>query len=78
MASTQLYIVVTFHTTSQALGFESFAKKQGLAGRLAPVPRQLSAGCGFAWLEPAGSREALVNALPHYDLGHEGVAQLDL
>ena len=45
--------VASFHTTTDALAFKQAAAGEGLCGRLAPIPRQLSAGCGMAWLEPA-------------------------
>ena len=28
---------------------EAFCRASGIPGRLVPVPRQLSAGCGIAW-----------------------------
>ncbi|MFR5641356.1 MAG: DUF3343 domain-containing protein [Butyricicoccus sp.] len=43
------YQVLTFHTTDAAMEMEAFCKQNGIAGRLAPVPRRLSAGCGIAW-----------------------------
>ena len=43
------YQVLTFHTTDAAMEMESFCKQNGIAGRLVPVPRRLSAGCGIAW-----------------------------
>ena len=43
------YQVLTFHNTDAAMEMEAFCKQNGIAGRLAPVPRRLSAGCGIAW-----------------------------
>ncbi len=43
------YQVFTFHTTDAAMEMEAFCKQNGIAGRLTPVPRKLSAGCGIAW-----------------------------
>lgn len=43
--------VMSFHTTTDALAFKEAAESAGLRGRLAPIPRQLSAGCGMAWRE---------------------------
>ena len=46
------YRVLTFHTTDAAIltsEMEAFCKQNGIAGRLVPVPRRLSAGCGIAW-----------------------------
>lgn len=42
-------LVITFHTTAAALKMEREAKDAGLPGRLIPVPREISAGCGLAW-----------------------------
>ena len=43
------YQVLTFHTTDAAMEMEAFCKQNGIAGRLVPIPRRLSAGCGIAW-----------------------------
>lgn len=42
-------LVVAFDSTASALHFASCAQEAGLPGRLIPVPRSLSAGCGIAW-----------------------------
>ena len=49
MREKKLYQVLTFHTTDAAMEMEAFCKQNGIAGRLMPVPRRLSAGCGIAW-----------------------------
>lgn len=43
------YCIVTFHTTMDAIAFEKACKEEDIKGRLIPVPRQISAGCGLAW-----------------------------
>ena len=43
------YRIFTFHTTAAAMEMEAFCRDSGIPGRLTPVPRQLSAGCGIAW-----------------------------
>ena len=55
----QLRLVVTFPTTAEALKAEALAKSQGLAGRLIPVPRQISAGCGLAWSGPPETEQQM-------------------
>lgn len=51
-------LVITFHTTAAALKMEREAKDAGLPGRLIPVPREISAGCGLAWAtEPENGPE---------------------
>ena len=56
MREKKSYQVLTFHTTDAAMEMESFCKQNGIAGRLVPVPRRLSAGCGIAWRMEAESR----------------------
>lgn len=50
-------LVVAFDSTASALAFESAARTVALEGRLIPVPRSLSAGCGIAWREPPDHRD---------------------
>ncbi|HBE84837.1 MAG TPA: DUF3343 domain-containing protein [Lachnoclostridium sp.] len=45
-------IVITFHTTAEAIAMESQCQKEGIPGRLIPVPRQISSGCGLSWAMP--------------------------
>ena len=49
MREKELQCVITFKTTTQAMAFEEMAKKTALQGRLIPLPRVISAGCGLAW-----------------------------
>lgn len=51
-------LMITFHTTADAIAFEKACKDTGRSGRMIPVPRELSAGCGLAWCtEPALEEE---------------------
>lgn len=43
-------LIVTFHTTSEAMAAEFACKREQIPGKLIPVPRTLSAGCGIAWM----------------------------
>ena len=56
-------LVITFHTTTQAMAAEAFCLAQGLPGRLIPLPREITAGCGLAWAAPPEGREVLIPAL---------------
>lgn len=64
--------VVSFHTTTDALAMKALGKRWGLAGRLAPIPRQLSAGCGLAWHEPAENQAQVLKALAEAGITPEG------
>ena len=43
------YIVLSFRTTLEAMEWEKCCLAAGVPGRLIPLPREISAGCGLAW-----------------------------
>lgn len=59
MIKQSMKLVITFHTTTDALSMESACKAAGADGRLIPVPGFISAGCGLAWCAKPESESAL-------------------
>lgn len=49
MIRKEMKLVITFHTTTEAMAMEAACKAALADGRLIPVPRSISAGCGLAW-----------------------------
>ena len=45
-------LVVTFGATAAAMEAERRCQALGLPGRIIPVPREITAGCGLAWKAP--------------------------
>lgn len=54
-------VILTFPTTTQAMGMEKAARRVQAPGRLIPVPVQISAGCGMAWSAPVEAKEQLIS-----------------
>ena len=54
-------LVVTFDTTAAAMEAERCCQERGLPGRIIPVPREITAGCGLAWKAPPDA-EAQIRA----------------
>ena len=59
MRKKELKLVLTFHTTADAMAMEKACKEQNAPGRLIPVPRAISAGCGLAWCAGLDPRHIL-------------------
>ena len=59
MREKTMRFVVTFYTTAEAMAMERLCHAGGLPGRLIPVPRSITAGCGMCWAAPPDAREAL-------------------
>ena len=61
-------LVVAFESTASALAFADAAKAAGLSGRLVPIPRTLSAGCGMAWRDSKDARNLVESILESEDI----------
>ena len=60
MRKKELRLVVTFHTTADAMAMEKACKEHQVPGRIIPVPRAISAGCGLSWCAALEDREEIV------------------
>ena len=49
MIEKKLCLVISFNKTTDAMAFEEYCLKKGVGGRLIPLPKEISAGCGLAW-----------------------------
>ena len=56
-------LIITFATTTQAMAVEKYCMENGLPGRIIPVPREITAGCGLSWKALPEDRELLLAAL---------------
>ncbi|MBR5970763.1 MAG: DUF3343 domain-containing protein [Lachnospiraceae bacterium] len=71
-------IIVTFHTTTEAIAFERMCREEGIAGRLIPVPKTLSAGCGMAWSAPEDAASALGSLMEQKRVRHQEMTVLKI
>lgn len=65
--------VVTFRTTTGAMAMERACKAAGVPGRLIPVPRTITAGCGMCWAAPPEAREAVEGLVMEQHLDVDGI-----
>ena len=73
MLQKKLCLVVTFDATAAAMAAEKYCLERGVPGRLIPVPREITAGCGLAWKAEVGQEEAVTAALEAADIAYSGV-----
>ena len=69
-------VVITFHTTTDAMAMESLCKEKNLGGRMIPVPGEITADCGLAWCAAPEQEETLTNALLAAGIPVQGVYHL--
>ena len=63
MRAKELKLIITFHTTADAMAMEKACKEANAPGRLIPVPRLISSGCGLAWCAGLEDREVVKEVL---------------
>jgi hypothetical protein len=71
-------LIVTFSTTTQAMQMEKLCREKGLPGRLIPVPREITAGCGLAWKAEPDEMDKLKEIMKETELSWEAMALLKL
>lgn len=75
MREKELKLVVTFHTTADAMAMEKICKEQQIPGRLIPVPRVLSAGCGLSWCAEIDEKHEISKAMEEAGIDAEALQQ---
>ncbi len=71
MRQKELKLIITFHTTADAMAMEQACKEKNAPGRLIPVPRIISSGCGLAWCANLDEREILKETMKSVGLQEE-------
>lgn len=73
MKKRELKLIVTFHTTADAMAMEKECKKREVPGRIIPVPRAISAGCGLSWCAELADREQIVEMMKTVGIKEEEI-----
>ncbi len=76
MHAKEACFVISFHTTADAIAFESKATACEFPGRLIPLPRAISAGCGMSWKlrkqdAPSNMEDVLTSFAIEYEQIHD-------
>ncbi|WP_240308907.1 DUF3343 domain-containing protein [Anaerococcus marasmi] len=69
-------IVITFDTTTDAMMMEAFAKENKLAGKIIPLPNEISAGCGLAFKLEEKDLEKITKTLEENSISYEKIHKL--
>ena len=59
MISQEKRLIITFRCTTDAIAMEKSCKATGAPGRLIPVPREITAGCGLSFSAPIEEKEQI-------------------
>lgn len=69
-------LIITFHTTAEAIAMEKLCKENQKTGRMIPVPREISAGCGLAWCCEPDMEQEMSEFMKEKGMEHEEMVRL--
>lgn len=69
-------LVLAFATTVAAMKMEQAASAVGFPGRLIPVPREITAGCGLAFCTELAEQSAVAAFLQENQLAVDGIYEV--
>ena len=72
------YVILTFRTTTDAMAMEAQCAEQNIPGRLIPIPREITAGCGLAWRIAPEKYEQNRDAIAALHIPFEQIVSLKL
>lgn len=78
MREKKYYMVLAFRTTTEAMAMEKKCAEQKIPGRLIPVPRDITAGCGLAWRIAQAEYERNQTAIDNLGIAFQQVVLLKL
>ena len=76
MRQKTLKLIVTFYTTTAAMAMEKACTETGTPGRLIPVPREITAGCGMSWATQVEARAEVEKTAAQYGIQTAGYYEL--
>lgn len=69
-------IIVSFSSMADALKLEKYCKIEKIKGRLIPIPREISAGCGMSWASEIELKEEISMIIEKYKIEYENYYEL--
>lgn len=78
MRQSRDFLVITFSETTDAMAAEKVFTEMMLPGRIIPIPRQLSAGCGLSWRTETDLKDVALRALEESGIHYQEMATVRL
>lgn len=78
MRKKQKKVVFAFASTAIAMKMEKTMKEAGAPGRLIPVPKEITAGCGLSYIVEPEEKEQVEAIMKEHDVVAEIIVELML
>lgn len=78
MRTKKTALVIAFASTAHAMRVEAFCAENALPGRLIPIPREITAGCGLAFKTEPAEEARFKEAFAAEGIEYEGMHLAEL
>ena len=76
MISKKLCLVISFNKTIDAMTVEEYCLKNNISGRLIPLTKEISAGCGLAWKCEIDKKDEMIKTLKELNINYDKIVEL--
>ena len=78
MLKKKLKLIVTFHTSSEAMATEKACKDEGIIGQLISAPRELTADCGISYAAEVGDKDRIEELLNSKKIEYDRMLEIEV
>ena len=78
MLKKKLKLIITFHTSSEAMATEKVCKDAGIEGQLISAPRDLTSDCGISYAAEVGDRGKIEELLVSKRIEFEKMVEIEV
>lgn len=71
-------ILVSFDSTTSAIAMEKVCKQNNIDGRIIPLPKMISAGCGIAWISPISIKDKICDVLKQNSIIFNEIYEIEI
>lgn len=78
MLKKKLKLIITFHTSSEAMATEKACKDEGIIGQLISAPRELTADCGISYAAEVGDKDRIEELLNSKKIEYDRMVEIEV
>ena len=78
MLNKKLSLIISFKKTTDAMAVEEYCLKNSIKGRLIPLPKEISAGCGLAWKCDINQVDEMKNSLLILNIEYDDIKEIEI
>lgn len=71
-------LIISFDKTTDAIALEEYCLRNKISGRLIPLPKEISAGCGLAWKCEIAQKDEMEKVMKNVNIVYDRMVKFFL